>query len=91
MDSVDLYAEEKVATYKELIRKTVAEARSIRCRKAWARWTEEGGKTRDENGRILTRREVLAQKAPEEVPLPPFCFSKQVSVKAVLDEMHIPK
>lgn len=90
MDSVDLYAEEKVATYKELIRKTVAEARSIRCRKAWARWTEEGGKTRDENGRILTRREVLAQKAPEEVPLPPFCFSKQVSVKAVLDEMQIP-
>jgi len=91
LDSVDLYAEEKVATYKELIRKTVAEARSIRCRKAWAHWTEEGGKTKDENGRILTRREVLAQKAPEEVPLPPFCFSKQVSVKAVLDEMHIPE
>lgn len=89
LESMDLYAEEKEASYRELIAKTVAEARSIRCRKAWTRWTEEGGKTRDENGRILTRAEVLAQKAPEEIPLPPFCRSKQVSIDAVLDEMGI--
>ena len=89
LESMDLYAEEKEASYRELIAKTVAEARSIRCRKAWTRWTEERGKTRDENGRILTRAEVLAQKAPEEIPLPPFCRSKQVSIDAVLDEMGI--
>lgn len=44
LESMDLYAEEKEASYRELIAKTVAEARSIRCRKAWTRWTEEGGK-----------------------------------------------
>lgn len=91
LESMDLYAKEKEASYRELIAKTVAEARSVRCRKAWTRWAEEGGKTRDENGRILTRAEVLAQKAPEEIPLPPFCRSKQVSIDAVLDEMGIPE
>lgn len=91
LEPEDLIVVGRKATYRELIAKTVAEARSMRCRQAWSRWIEEGGQATDENGRVLTRREVLSQTPPENVPLPPFCFLKQVSVQAVLDEMKIPE
>ena len=77
------------ASYRDLIRKTVAEAKSMRCRQAWARWLEQGGIDKAENGVPLSRKEVLAQMPPEHIPLPPFCYSKQVSVEAVLDEMGV--
>ena len=87
----DLIVINKEASYRDLIRKTVAEAKSMRARQAWARWLEQGGKDKAEDGRPLSRQEILAQVPPSQIPLPPFCYSKQVSVEAVLDEMGIPK
>ena len=87
----DLIVIGKEATYRELIAKTVAEARSMRCRQAWARWIEQGGKPFDQNGRIRSRSEILRLKPPKDHPLPPYCYLKHVSVDAVLDEMGIPK
>lgn len=87
----DLIVINKEATYRDLIRKTVAEAKSMRARQAWARWLEQGGQDKAQDGRPLSRQEILAQVPPSQIPLPPFCYSKQVSVEAVLDEMGIPK
>jgi len=72
------------ATHREIIAKTVAELISIKCRLAWARWIEKGGDTS-----VMTREYILGQKAPQAVPLPPFCRLKNVSVNAVLNEMGI--
>ena len=69
---------------KELIAKTVAEPISMRCRQAWNRWIEKGG-----DPSIMTKDYILGQKAPEAVPLGPFCKLKNVTINAVLDEMHI--
>ena len=80
----DLIATKYAATYKELIAKTVAEAISMRCRQAWNRWVEKGG-----DPSIMTRDYILGQKAPEAVPLGPFCKLKNVSINAVLTEMGI--
>lgn len=85
----DLIVMSVEASYRDLIRKTVAEAKAMRARQAWARWLEQGGIDKAEDGRPLSRKEVLAQTPPEQVPLPPFCYAKRVSVEAVLDEMGI--
>lgn len=85
----DLIAVGIQAKYRELIAKTVAEAKAMRARQAWARWVEQGGEPFDENGRIRTRSQILALVPPEHHPLPPYCYLKQVSVNAVLDEMNI--
>lgn len=72
------------AEYRELIAKTVAEPVSIRCRQAWKRWKERGG-----SDNPFTREHILGQKAPDAVPLSPFCELKYVSVEAVLREMGL--
>lgn len=69
---------------KELIAKVVAEAIAMRCRQAWARWIEKGGDPGD-----MTREYILGQKAPQYVPLGPFCKLKNVAINAVLAEMKI--
>lgn len=89
IEGKDLDVIDKTASYRDLIRKTVAEFKAMRCRQAWARWLEEGGIDHAQDGRPLSRQEVLNQLPPERIPLPPFCYSKQVSVEAVLDEMGI--
>lgn len=80
----DLIVTSYSATYRELIAKTVAEPISMRCRQAWNRWLQKGG-----DASIMTREYILGQKAPQAVPLPPFCKLKNVSVNAVLDEMGV--
>ena len=80
----DLIVTSYAATQKELIAKTVAEPKSMLCRQAWNRWLEKGG-----DASIMTRDYILSQKAPEAVPLSPFCRLKTVSVNAVLAEMGI--
>lgn len=84
LDPQDLIATGHEATYRELIGKTVAEPISMRCRQAWARWVEKGGDPSN-----MTASAILGQKAPSSTPLSPFCKLKQVSVRAVLDEMGI--
>lgn len=71
-------------SYREIIAKTVAELISMKCRLAWARWLEKGG-----DASIMTREYILGQIAPQSVPLPPFCYLKNVSVNAVLNEMGV--
>lgn len=83
-EDLNLITEDYQATYREIIAKTVAEVVSMRCRQAWARWLEKGG-----DDSIMTREYILGQKAPQAVPLPPFCKLKNVSVNAVLDEMGV--
>ena len=85
----DLIAVRFEGKYRELIAKTVAEAKSMRCRQAWARWVEQGGEPFDEDGRIRTRAQILALTPPEHHPLPPYCHLKNVSVAAVLKEMGV--
>lgn len=80
----DLIVTSYAATYRELIAKTVAEPVSMRCRQAWARWIEKGG-----DASVMTKEYILGQKAPQAVPLPPFCKLKNVSINAVLDEMGV--
>lgn len=80
----DLIATKYEATYKELLAKTVAEAISMRCRQAWNRWVEKGG-----DPSVMTKDYILGQKAPEAVPLGPFCKLKNVTINAVLTEMGI--
>ena len=69
---------------KELVAKVVAEAIAMRCRQAWARWVEKGGDPGD-----MTREYILGQKAPQYVPLGPFCKLKNVAINAVLAEMKV--
>ena len=83
-EDLNLVTTDYIATYREIVAKTVAEIISMRCRQAWARWLEKGG-----DASIMTREYILSQKAPQAVPLPPFCKLKNVSVNAVLDEMGI--
>lgn len=88
----DLLAIDYDATYKDIIAKTVAESKSMRCRQAWARWMEVRAQENlpfDKNGRPFTRQEIINMLPPEDIPLPPFCYAKSVSVEAVLDEMQI--
>lgn len=80
----DLIATKYYVTYKELIAKTVAEPISMRCRQAWARWVEKGG-----DPSVMTKDYILGQKAPEAVPLGPFCKLKNVTINAVLNEMNV--
>ena len=80
----DLIVTKYAATYRELIAKTVAEPISMRCRQAWNRWVEKGG-----DPSIMTKDYILGQKAPEAVPLAPFCKLKNVTINAVLDEMGV--
>lgn len=80
----DLIATGHEVTYRELIAKTVAEPISMRCRQAWKRWKEKGG-----SDNPFTREHILEQKAPDGVPLSPFCELKNVSVNAVLTEMGL--
>lgn len=91
----DLFAIDLVASYREEIAKTVAEARSMRCRQAWAHWNEIRAQEElptDPDGKIFTRAYInsIPPKGGGDIPLPPFCYLKQVSVEAVLDEMGIP-
>lgn len=73
-----------MATYREYIAKTVAEAISMRCRQAVKRWLEDGGNL-DER----TREYILGQQAPDNVPLEPYCRLKSVSINQVLDYLGI--
>ena len=84
ISSSDLICTKYSATYKELISKTVAEMISMRCRQAWNRWIEKGGDPGD-----MTREYIMGQKAPNYVPLAPFCKLKNVTIQAVLNEMKI--
>ena len=90
----DLIAIDYEASYRELIAKTVAEAKSMRCRQAWARWLEvraQENRPSNNHGKPFTRQEILDMTPPNDIPLPPFCYAKQVSIDAVLDEMNVPK
>lgn len=90
----DLIAIDYEASYRELIAKTVAEAKSMRCRQAWARWLEvraQENRPSTNHGKPFTRQEILDMTPPNDIPLPPFCYAKQVSIDAVLDEMNVPK
>ena len=90
----DLIAIDYEASYRELIAKTVAESKSMRCRQAWARWLEvraQENRPFNNNGKPFTRKEILDMTPPNDIPLPPFCYAKQVSIDAVLDEMNVPK
>jgi len=80
----DLIATGQLATYRELIAKTVAEPIAMRCRQAWTRWIEDGGDPLD-----MTAVAILNQKAPFAIPLGPYCRSKQVTIKATLDVMGV--
>lgn len=84
LNQEDLIVTKYAATYREFIAKTVAEPISMRCRQAWNRWVEKGG-----DPSIMTRDYILGQKAPNAVPLGPFCKLKNVSINAVLDEMGV--
>ena len=84
IDPKDLISTGYEATYRELIAKTVAEQRSMRARQAYQRWKERGG-----DDSIKTREYILSREAPDFVPLPPFCYLKQVSIDEVLNEMGI--
>lgn len=82
------------ASYRELIAKTVAESKSMRCRQAWARWLEvraQENRPFNNHGKPFTHKEILDMTPPNDIPLPPFCYAKQVSIDAVLDEMNVPK
>lgn len=80
----DLIVTEHMATYNELIAKTVAEPIAIRCRLTWNRWLEKGGDPKN-----MTRSAILNQQAPDAVPLKPFCEIKHVSMKNVFDTMGV--
>ena len=80
----DLLVTSYDATYRELIAKAEAESIAMRCRQAWNRWIEKGG-----DSSVMTRDYILGQKAPEAVPLGPFCKLKNVTINAVLVEMGI--
>ena len=77
----DLVIDPHMATYRELIAKTVAEPISQRCRLAVAMWKKHGGILQPK-----TRDAWLAQKSPDGTPLLPFARLKQVSINAILDE-----
>ena len=90
----DLIAIDYEASYRELVAKTVAESKSMRCRQAWARWLEvraQENRPFNNHGKPFTRKEILDMTPPNDIPLPPFCYAKQVSIDAVLDEMNVPK
>lgn len=57
----DLNVTKHTATYSEFIAKAEAEAISMRCRQAWARWIEKGG-----DASIMTKEYILSQKAPQK-------------------------
>ena len=80
----DLIMVHEIATYEELIAKTVAELIAMRCRLAWNRWVEKGG-----DPSVMTKEYILGQVPPEHVPLPPFCKLKNVTVNRVLKEMGV--
>ena len=80
----DLIMMHEIATYDEIIAKTVAEITAMRCRLAWNRWVEKGG-----DPSVMTKEYILAQVPPEHVPLPPFCKLKNVTVNKVLEEMGV--
>jgi superfamily II DNA or RNA helicase len=82
--SDDLNMIHEMATYEELIAKTVAEIIAMRCRLAWNRWVEKGG-----DPSIMTKEYILGQVPPEHVPLPPFCKLKNVTVNKVLETMGV--
>lgn len=84
----DLIVKDEVATYKELIRKLVAEAKAHRINEAWENYLECGGIYRDENGNLLTsKKQFLALQPPENIPLEPFCSLRRVTVDEVLDRI----
>lgn len=90
----DLIGIDYEASYRELIAKTVAESISMRCRQAYSRWLEvraQEGRPFDNNGKPFTRRDILKMTPPNDIPLPPFCYAKKVSIDAVLNEMNIPE
>lgn len=80
----DLITAGHMATYRELIAKTVAEPIAMRCRQAWARWKEQGG-----DDSVMTRDAILSKVPPKFVPLEPFCRLKNVTVNQVLKEMGL--
>lgn len=84
LEPCDLIATGHMATYRELIAKTVAEPIAMRSRQAWARWIEKGGDPMD-----MKAVSILSQKEPDAVPLAPFCRLKQVTIKNVLDTMGV--
>lgn len=84
MEPEDLNATGHEAKYRELIRKTVAETKSMICRQIFAAWVDAGG-----DPSIMTRDYILSQKDPDGVPLSPYCYWKNQSVDAVLDEMGV--
>ena len=92
LQPADLIAVDFEASYRELIAKTVAEAISMRARQAYMEWLEarsQAGLPTNNNGKPFTRAEILAMTPPNQIPLPPYCYLKQVSINAVLDEMGI--
>lgn len=80
----NLIATKYAASYKELIEKTVNEPIRFKCKQAYARWKEKGG-----DDSILTSEYILSRKAPEAVPLEPFCKLYHVTPEMVIDVMGI--
>lgn len=82
LEPEDLIVTPHQAIYEELIRKTVAEPISMRCRQAAQMWEERGGVFAD------TAEETCNSAfPPKSPPLLPFAKIKRVSVDAVLQEI----
>ena len=82
---------EEEATVREFIRKVAAEATSMVARRAWNNWLACGGQYKRADGSPMTRNEILHQRiADGKIPLPPFCYTRNLSIESVLDTMGIP-
>ena len=75
----DLIATNHIATYKELIAKTVAEPIAMRCRQAWQNWLEAGGDIGNGTPEYVCKYAVLPN-----IPLGPYCYSKRLTIDKVL-------
>lgn len=75
----DLIATNHIATYKELIAKTVAEPIAMRCRQVYKNWLEAGGDVGDGTPAYICKHAILP-----EIPLGPFCYNKRLTVEKVL-------
>ena len=82
----DLIVVDEEASYRDMIRKLVAEPIAFRANQAWQNYLENGGKYRDEEGNLFTRKDqFLALVPPENLPLGPFCKVKRVTVDDVME------
>lgn len=86
LEPEDLVVSKHEASYKEIIRKTVAVPYTYRCHLAWSRWRDAGGDMGD--GSVTY---VLGNAVPDKIPLLPFCYIYDVKVEDVLNIILTPE